>query len=55
MFAKTLGPLLNEFWQRALAMTDVDYYPPKYVVVRRGPAGDDRLPEITGRTACSTA
>lgn len=36
VFAKTLGPLLNEFWQRALAMTDVDYMPPKYVVVPAG-------------------
>ena len=35
-FARTLGPLLNEFWQRALAMTDVDYLPPKYVVVPKG-------------------
>jgi predicted metalloprotease len=45
VFARTLGPLLNEFWQRALAMTDVDYYPPKYVVV---PAGQEVM------TGCNT-
>ena len=36
-FMKSLEPLMNEFWNRALSMTDVDYYPPRFVVV---PAGE---------------
>jgi predicted metalloprotease len=35
-FTRALGPLLNEFWNRALSMTDVNYYPPKLVVVPDG-------------------
>jgi predicted metalloprotease len=35
-FTRTLGPLLSEFWSRALAMTDVDYLPPRLVVVPDG-------------------
>jgi predicted metalloprotease len=35
-FTKSLEPLMNEFWNRALSMTDVDYYPPRLVVVPEG-------------------
>jgi predicted metalloprotease len=35
-FTKALGPLLSEFWSRALNMTDVDYRPPQLVVVAAG-------------------
>jgi predicted metalloprotease len=35
-FTKSLEPLINEFWNRALSMTDVDYYPPRLVVVPEG-------------------
>jgi predicted metalloprotease len=35
-FTRSLEPLLNEFWNRALSMTDVDYYPPKLTVVPDG-------------------
>jgi predicted metalloprotease len=35
-FTKSLEPLLNEFWNRALSMTDVDYYQPRLVVVPEG-------------------
>jgi predicted metalloprotease len=50
-FTKSLGPLLNEFWNRALAMTDVDYHPPRLVVVADGEVvltgcrGGDGLPQ----------
>jgi len=49
VFARTLGPLLNEFWQRALAMTDVDM-----AVARlrhcsvRGPRVGPPHPEVDG-------
>lgn len=51
-FMLALAPLLNEFWNRALSMTDVDYYPPRLVVV---PAGEVVLtgclgPEEGGRS-----
>ena len=32
-YTRSIGPLLNEFWSRALAMTNVDYMPPRFMVI----------------------
>jgi predicted metalloprotease len=35
-YTKSIEPLLNEFWSRSLSMTDVDYLPPRFVVIPDG-------------------
>jgi predicted metalloprotease len=35
-YTKSIEPLLNEFWNRSLSMTDVHYLPPRFMVIPEG-------------------
>jgi predicted metalloprotease len=48
-FTKSLEPLLNEFWSRFLSMTNIDFHPPRYVVLSAGEVRTTNCPGPNGR------